>query len=329
MSDETRLISQCLQQEEAAVERIEQHLINQQFVCTGRISHTRSHWHRAGHSVVVSLVDDVWDCSIDRSQDTANLFDANTTVITDNWINTPIVYQLSRLPDSFYGIYSYIPADQHWRPIRDYTFAVNRLQFLRMRILAQLCQHFGLDQGHVSFNCDAGLHIDAKQAFLNQLVYATQQEIPQFQQLANQMPLKNYSIGHEQAYTHSWLNITVETYSSDNVIALSEKIFRCLVTPVPWIAYSGRYTIERLRGLGFDVLDDVVDHAYDRALEANNKMQQFIECAKHSIEQAKNSDWSLLQARCAMAAEHNQRRLADMKAQWTKDFDAWLTAGFV
>jgi hypothetical protein len=254
------------------------------------------------------------------------LFDANTQVITDNWVNSPTVYSLVRLPDSFYGIYFYEPADQNWQPSRDYTFAVNRIQFLRMKILAELYRHLGLDRGHVSFNCDAGANTDAKKNFLDQLVYATDQEVPIFQQLAESMPLKNYSVSHEQAYTHSWLNITVETYSSDNVIALSEKIFRCLVTPVPWIVYSGRYTIARLRSLGFDVLDDVVDHGYDRAAEANNKMAQFIDCAKVTIDAAKQHSWHCIQQRCQAAARHNQQLLAKMKFAWPADFEAWLTS---
>ena len=325
MSDETRQSSQCLQQEEAAVQRIVQCLTSQGYRCTDIISHTRSMWSRGSQSVVLSLVDDIWDCASDRSQDTPYLFDANTQVITDNWINSPTVYSVVRLPNSFYGIYFYQPADQNWQPSRDYTFAVNRIQFLRMRILAELHQHLGFDRGHVNFNCEAGPNTDAKKNFLDQLIYATDQEVPVFQQLAKSMPLKNYSVSHEQAYTHSWLNITVETYSSDNVIALSEKIFRCLVTPVPWIVYSGRYTISHLRSLGFDVLDNVVDHGYDRVAEANNKMSQFVDCAKATINAVKQHNWNNIQQRCWAAAQHNQHRLAEMKTAWPADFDAWLS----
>lgn len=323
-SNETWHASQCLEQEEAAVGAICTHLSELGYRTTTKISHTRSIWQRGLQTMVVSLVDDAWDCATDRGLDTPYLFDAATTVITDNWINTPTVYQVARLPDSFYGIYSYTPADQTWQPVRDYTFSVNRLQFLRMRILAQLHQNLGIDHGHVNFNCDAGPNVNVKQAFCDQLIYATEQEVPVFRLLADMMPLKNYNFGHEQAYTHSWLNIVVETYSSDNVIALSEKIFRCLVTPVPWIVYSGRYTIARLRSLDFDVLDDVIDHDYDSRMEANNKMAQFIDCAKVSINTVKQHNWHGIQQRCLAAAQHNQQRLAQMKAEWPHEFASWL-----
>lgn len=329
-SNETWRSSQCLEQEEAAVGMIYTRLHELGYQTTKVISHTRSHWQRRHRRVVVSLVDDAWDCVEDRSQDTPYLFDADTTVITDNWINTPTVYQVAGLPDSFYGIYSYVPADQTWSPDRDYAFGVNRLEFKRMRILAQLHHVMGLDPGYVNFNCEVNMRLNhavpqLQQNFLNQLEHAVPEELPTLKKLANIMPVKNYSIEYDKIYTRSWLNITVETYSSDNVISLSEKTFRCLVTPVPWIAYSGRYSIARLRSLGFDVLDDVVDHSYDRLIEAHHKIPAFVDCARRTIDAVKQHDWSTLASRCCVAAAHNQQRLAQMKLVWPADFHAWLS----
>ena len=324
MSNETWQSSQCLTQEEAAVGAIHTRLTELGYRTTIMVSHSRSIWRRDHHQVVVSLVDDVWDCAPDRGQDTPYLFDTDTTVITDNWINTPTVYQVARLPDSFYGIYSYIPADQTWTPDRDYTFAVNRIDFRRMRILLNLHQHLGIDQGHVNFNCVLGCTDNPRHVFDAQLIHAMPQELPMFRQLSDMMPLKNYSIAHDQTYTHSWLNIIVETYSSDNVVSMSEKIFRCLVTPVPWIAYSGRYTVARLRSLGFDVLDDVVDHSYDRLIEAHHKMSGFVGTASRTIIDLKTQDWNRLRQRCTAAAQHNQQLLSAMHDSWSDNFADWL-----
>jgi hypothetical protein len=323
-SNETWQASQCLEHEESAVGAIYTRLSELGYQTTTVISHTRSHWQRGHRRMVVSLVDDAWDCAQDRSQDTPYLFDTDTTVITDNWINTPTVYTVARLPDSFYGIYSYQPADQTWCPDRDYTFAVNRIDFKRMRILLNLHQQLGFDSGYVNFNCVLGRDTDPKKNFLDQLIHATDQELSMFVKLAQSMPMKNYEIDHNQIYVSSWLNIAVETYSSDNVVSLSEKIFRCLVTPAPWIAYSGRYTIARLRSLGFDVLDDIVDHDYDRLIEAHYKMSGFINTARNTITALKTHDWSQLVSRCCVAATHNQRLLSEMKLAWSADFDAWL-----
>lgn len=316
--------SQCLEREEAAVDKIVQQLVQCGFQSKKIISHTRSIWQRGGQSKVISLVDDAWDCAEDRSLDTPYLFDVDTTVITDNWINTPTMYRVTRVPDSFYGIYSYIPANQIWNPVRDYTFAVNRIEFKRMRILAGVKSRLGLDCGHVNFNCVLGRNSDPYQNFIDQLRHAHDTELPEFLQLAKTMPFKNYTIDHDQAYIRSWLNICVETYSSDNAVSLSEKIFRCLVTPVPWVVYSGRYTIARLKSLGFDVLDDIVDHGYDRLLEAQNKISCFVDNAKTTIESLKNQNLSILTARCQSAATKNQQLLAKWSRAWPADFMSWL-----
>jgi len=319
--------SQCLRHEVAAVGKIYSQLTKQGYQNKNTVSQTRSIWQRGHHQVVVSLVDDAWDCALDRSQDTPYLFDADTMVITDNWINTPTVYQVARIPDSFYSIYSYVPANQDWQPDRDYTFGVNRLDFKRMRVLLNLYYKLGFDCGYVNFNCEArhNAKLSSQQAFLEQLVHAETKELSTFRKLADMMPIKNYTINHDQTYTRSWLNIIVETYSSDNVVSLSEKIFRCLVTPVPWIAFSGRYTMARLRSLGFDVLDDVVDHSYDRLIEAHHKMSGFVDTADHTITDLKTQDWNGLKQRCELAAQHNQKLLAGMKNVWTDDFETWLS----
>jgi len=324
-SNETWQASQCLESEEAAVGMIHTRLTELGYQTTKVISHTRSHWQHGHRRVVVSLVDDAWDCAEDRSQDTPYLFDTNTLVITDNCINTPTVYTVARVPNSFYGIYSYQPANQTWQPDRDYTFAVNRIDLKRMRILGNLYQYLGIDCGHVNFNCVLGRDTDPQHNFHALLTHASAEELPVFHQLVNMMPIKNYDIGHDQTYISSWLNITVETYSSDNVVALSEKIFRCLVTPVPWIAYSGRYTIARLRALGFDVLDDIVDHRYDRWIEAHHKIPVFVDTANTTIDSLKQHDWTMLSQRCQTAATHNQQRLARMRSAWSTDFAQWLT----
>jgi len=280
---------------------------------------------------VVSLVDDLWDCANDRFQDTPYLFDCDTTVITDNFLNCPSVYRIYRAPPSFYGIYSYTPDNQEWTPNRDYTFAINRQDYKRMQVLLQLHQDLGLDLGYVNFNCQIGGERLApadvrREAFVNEAMAhsGSTQERNAFLKLANQVPIKNHDLEHDSVYNQSWLNIMVETYSSDNVISLSEKTFRCLVTPVPWITYSGRYTIAKLRELGFDVLDDLVDHSYDRLLETQHKIPNFVISAKKTIAHIKNIPWAQAKSRCQAAAFHNQNLLADLSRIWQDNRDVWL-----
>jgi hypothetical protein len=330
-SGEIWLKSQCLTQEEQLVSDIYTCLKKHNYQNINPVSHTRSSWQRGDQKIVVSMVDDLWDCATDKSQDIPYLFDRDTTVITDNFLNCPTIYRIYRSPPSFYGIYSYIPGNQDWTPDRDYTFAVNRLGYKRMQVLLQLYQTLGFDNGYINFNCQiGGKHMapldTRRQAFIDEAVAhsATDRERDAFINLANQVPIKNHNLEHDSTYSQSWLNVIVETYSSDNVISMSEKIFRCLVTPVPWVAYTGRYTIAKLRELGFDVMDDIVDHSYDRLLEAQHKMSHFVNLARHTITQLKTQNWPQIKSRAQVAAFQNQELLANLSRVWSENQHTWL-----
>ena len=330
-SGEIWLKTQCVTHEEQFVEDISACLQQHNYQKVNRVSHTRSIWQRQDQKVVISLVDDLWDCAVDQSLDTPYLFDRNTTAITDNYLNCPSVYQLCQMPQSFYGIYSYTPDDQNWCPDRDYVFAVNRLDYKRMQVLLQLHQTLEVDKGYVNFNCDIGGKDVAseqirRQTFLDQAQThaGTTDEQNAFVNLAQLLPIKNHTLAHDQVYTLGWLNIIVETYSSDNVISFSEKIFRCLVTPVPWIMYAGRYAIAKLRELGFDVMDDIVDHSYDRLMEAQHKMSCFAKSAQNTIVNLKCQNWAQIKSRGQAAAFHNQTLLAELSRIWGDNQHTWL-----
>ena len=321
-SGEIWLKSQCLAQEEQLVKDIYACLQQHRYQIVSAVSHTRSCWQRGGQQIVVSLVDDLWDCVVDRSQDTPYLFDRDTTVITDNFLNCPATYRIYRTPQSFYGIYSYLPDNLDWTPDRDYTFAVNRQDYKRMQILLELYQHMGFASGYVNFNCESG----GRQEFINNAIAysADKGQKDTLLNLANQVPIKNHDLEHDAVFNKSWLNIMVETYSSDNVISLSEKIFRCLVTPVPWVAYSGRYTMAKLRELGFDIMEDLVDHSYDRLLETQHKIPNFVLSATNTISKLKTQDWAQTKSRCQAAAFHNQQLLFDFSRIWNENQITWL-----
>ena len=116
----------------------------------------------------------------------------------------------------------------------------------------------------------------------------------------------------------------METYSSDNIISFSEKIFRCLVTPVPWIAYAGRYSIAKLQQLGFDVMPDLINHNYDPVFEAQNKMSCFVGCAQENIARLQSLPWAQVKSRCEVAAFHNQTLLSELARIWTINRSLWL-----
>jgi hypothetical protein len=118
----------------------------------------------------------------------------------------------------------------------------------------------------------------------------------------------------------------VETYSGKNTIAISEKIFRALVTPVQWTVYAGKYTVAYLKSLGFDVMDDIMDHRYDQLdIESNDrgKLVEFVWIGISTAEQLKTMPRDQLIQRCQQAAAHNQALLLHMRQQWPADFVTW------
>jgi hypothetical protein len=310
-----------------------------------RCSDSGKIWQRRGQQVIVCLVDDFTSCSQDWSTKTPYLFDPNTIVITDNLINCPTQYRVARLPDSFFGIYCHSPSQSIWNPQRRFNFAVNRIDNKRLLLFLELIQRAHLQGCHdttdyMNFNCwswqGKNDSVEALQENFRR-EFNTLENIAQgyhktygetFRQWQDRMPLRNHDLDHETVHVSAWLNITPETYSSDNVIALSEKTFRVLCRPAPWMLYSGRHTIARLTSLGFDVLQDVIAHRYDSMIENHtarygDKMVDFIFEAADSVESMMDMKFSDLQIRCAEAAKHNREVLTEMRSKWSSDFATW------
>lgn len=291
--------------------------------------------NKQGHRLVVCLVDDFRSCTNEYHKDTPYLFDKNTTVITDNYLTCPAPYQLYRLPKSFFSIYNYVPENQIWAPDRDFSFSVNRIDNMRFHLMLELGWRVHLHKGYVNFNCemrhaDGTGPIERSVSTFNAMWEQFGTDLKKFyegsyQILEPQMPIKNYTISHEEMHVSSYLNIIVETYHGDNNIALSEKIFRALVTPVPWTVFAGRYTVAYLESLGFDCLSDLINHNhYDRLKNVENKVNIFIWQSLQAIKFFKTSNIDELKLRCWKAAKHNQALLQSWEEKWPEDCNQWI-----
>lgn len=287
-------------------------------------------------TVINCIVDDWRSRSNEYHDDTPYLFNRNTIILTDNRVNCPTQYKIHQLPESFFGIYSYIPENNFWNPTRDFCFSVNRIDDARFKLLLELGWRVHLDRGWVNFNCEmrypsgTGTVITNSRDLFDHLWEDLDPQAKSiyeksFELLAPQMPLKNYEMSHEIAHISSFLNIVVETYHGDNNIALSEKTFRALVTPVPWTIYSSRYTVAYLESMGFDCLSDIIGHNhYDRLKNVENKINIFIWKSLDIVKWLKQQNFESLKIRCKQAADHNQELLKQMSKQWPDDFNQWL-----
>lgn len=330
--------SQCIWHENTLMDFFRSALISMGY---HSVSDNHKVYQRGEQKVVICLVDDFTTCSTNYSVSLPYLFDTNTVVITDNHITVPTQYRVLQLPSSFFGIYRHQPKNQTWNPQRRYNFSVNRLDYKRMLMMLEIWSRCMWNEGaerldFVNFNCWAwggdnetpqGARSNFEQFWNN--LEPHHQEVYQetYNRLVDRMPWRNHDLSHEDSHVSAWVNLVMETYSSDTTVAFSEKIFRALCLPVPWIVYSGRYAVSYLHSLGFDVMHDVIRHDYDGMIETKtaaygDKMVNFVFEGSDFVD-ANRERFPELKVRCEQAAAHNQRRLETMAQQWPSDFAAW------
>ena len=331
--------SHCMYHEHAMVHLLSSMLMNMGYQ---KIVNSARGWQRGSQKVIVCLADDFGVNRDDWSLPPEKWFDTDTIIVTDNHMPFATNYQILKLPSSYFGVFNYVPKDQHWKPSKRFNFSVNRLDSQRQLILLELTkQSGGIDQviqlDHVNFNARAqgNEHTaeDARGSFaqcwtqLNQL-HGTEHTV-WFDQALPYIPVRNHGFTVEQAQVGAYLNLVIETYAGDASIALSEKIFRALVTPSPWAVFSAKHAVNYLTTLGFDVLDDVVDHSYDSLTQSNTmyghgKISEFIKLNIQNYHKITHLDLNKLTTRCQTAAAHNQQLLAKMQREWPGDFAQWL-----
>lgn len=324
--------TQCLAKEHSVMEHFRVQLSGLGWQCED--DHGKF-WRRGDQRVIVVLVDDVRSTHSDKSIDLPYLHDADTTIITDTRINCPTMYRVWRLPDSFFGIYHTDAAAPAWHPERDYVFSINRLDTMRMKLFLELAKRVHLRHGWVNFNGLSRFHgnqfdpTDLPQAnFEAQWQSLGDEDREQWRAshrlLSMMMPVKNYDIAHHDIYHRGHNVIECETYAGDNSIAFSEKIFRLLTQPVPWNCYAGRYGMAWLRSMGFDIVDDVMDHAhFDGLKETENKCRIFIWKSLSNIQLIKSQDQERITQRFQKACDHNRNLLSGMAQRWPQEFQSW------
>lgn len=300
-------------------------------------------WSKQDKTVVVCLSDDAYSFGTDSATPVGQKLDKNTIVITDNNFLGAPKFQVQKFPDSYFGVYGYEPECQDWNPERRFNFSVNRFAKQRMLILFELVhQSNGIDnflkQDYTNFNVfvPAGANNtleDIQNNFLYtwEKVNSDQQQCynEYFEYLKTKVPICNHDFDHHEVHVKAWVNLVVESYAGDTNRTVSEKTFRALVTPVPWTLYACRYTVEMLKSLGFDVLDDIVDHSYNRLLQNTSvdgieKIKCFVAASIENQQRISRMDFDTVKARCQTAAKHNQQLLASMRKQWPGDFANWL-----
>ena len=250
------------------------------------------------HNIAHTLVDVIRD-------------DLHTNYATDNQFHSPVEY--INLAPEFWHIYRCPAISENIYPNKHFNVMMNRISGERLMLLYMLKQAQLFEKGLIGFNClyhdrdpdqlqrqanFSRVHEDCGWHQWNEL----------HKELLHEMPLL-LDMDPDTAAMSSDITLVVESYVSDSVIAFSEKIFRALQTPRPWILFCSPGSVDVLRSAGFDVLDDVVDHSYDEIVNVEQRLQAI-------IMELKKLKYFFL-PRYKQAVETNQAILDTLKHQWS------------
>lgn len=231
---------------------------------------------------------------------------------------------------SHYGMW-YTDYSLDDQPIeKDFNCFINRMDSIRQSWLYLLKRRNLLDQGFVSFNMDISRipylsHLTEHEAFEFQFQKDLSIFDDEHNYLKSLVPYKNFTESPDitAQIMASKIGICLETYVHDNhVISLSEKIFRHLQVPRPWILFSVKGAVQHLREAGFDVLDDVVAHdRYDNVEHIIQRQAAILDL----VQDLRSINIAELYPRLRQAAEFNQQLLKKWLMTWDEDFKQSLT----
>ena len=107
------------------------------------------------------------------------------------------------------------------------------------------------------------------------------------------------------AYTSACLNIITETTSRNETPQLTEKSFKPILAGQFFIMIGNRGLIQYMRDIGFDTLDDIIDHSYDDIEDDRDR----ISAAVKELDRLNEVDLFKLHAQCKERFVKNQQWL--------------------
>ena len=245
-----------------------------------------------------------------------------TVLVTDNKITVPTRANqtILNIAPEFYGIH-YMPfnLENLPSPERAYNCFINRICANRQSWFYKLSD-IGLDKGFVSFNIDHRIspsHTYAdKLAIFDRLHYEHNTIFQQqYEKTRPLVPYCNFeqTSNIENIIAKSTVSLVIETYFNDNrAIALSEKTFRALQLPRPFLLFAPKGTIQYLTSLGFRIINDGLDHSYDT--EENWITRQTL-ILKQLEKISNNTDHTVSQSWIDIA-DHNQKIMCNWNKIW-------------
>jgi hypothetical protein len=221
----------------------------------------------ARHTIAFRIVDSLFLAN-------PNAWSDFKLVVTDNIPLIPVLGTVFPLYPEYWHVYHYQPTYQPRPATYGYNCFMNRISEDRAQTFHELNRRNLLSTGLVSFNCLRPGNATVTE--LDQNKYGN--------------PYNNIQDSLEQSIIDSNISVVLETYISDNHITFSEKIFRALQLPRPWLLYCSPGSVDRLRHYGFDVLDDYVNHSYDVETIHSHRLFSILDQLERFVNQQYNKD---------------------------------------
>ena len=211
-----------------------------------------------------------------------DIVDFADITVTDNHSMIPVTGKVHSVLPEFWGQWKYTPEYINRNATIGYNCFMSRERGDRDRMFKRLQKRKILIHGFVSYNAQGYNTVDSHGTL-------------------------------EQCTIDSNISVVMETYTLDTKIVFSEKIFRALQLPRPWLLYCSPYSIELLKTHGFDVLEDYVDIAYDTITNHWKRMDAILDQLRTFINKKyTRRDYE----RFEQAATHNQQLLAQFAMDW-------------
>jgi hypothetical protein len=185
----------------------------------------------------------------------------NDIIITD------LLYKdsISLWPE-FFGFYYCDFEYVNNAPTKKINYLTNRVENSRLKILYQLYNLSMIDQCNISLN---GLQQDNSIAKLLE----HHEDCPAQDFFKNKMPFRNWSGSLEQSILNCEITLVHETSFDQPMKLLTEKTFRVLQLPRPFVIFGASGIINWLKEMGFDVGEKYVDHSYDSIKDHNKRRE--------------------------------------------------------
>jgi len=253
-----------------------------------------------------------------------NKFKKIFLITEQNFTRLPGNIELCKLPTEFYGCY-YSEQIPNGQPIeKDFNCFINRLDPIRQSWFYVLYDRKFLDRGYVSFNAEIRANQQYPGDTYQEVVESYHRDyLSSFDNIKNEItsmvPFKNFVDNNDlfSITLSTKFSIILETYPErTDAKVFSEKIFRSLQLPRPWLLFAATGCVDKLRSLGFDVYDDIVDHGYDlfdTEISYVARQESILAQAKDLLDLKMTP---ALLGRLQQGADHNRTLLCNWYSNW-------------